>query len=74
MPAINLEDLAARLEAVERELADSRSAARSKKGWRELIGTMEDNEFTRAMLAEIEAARDAERAEARSRIAEGSSS
>ena len=74
MPALKLEDLAVRLEAVERELADSRKVARPKKGWRELIGTMEDNEFTRAMLAEIEASREAERVEARARDVEESSS
>jgi hypothetical protein len=65
MPEITLESLAARLDAVERELHDRSASAVPHHDWRQLVGTMEDNEFTRAMLAEIEAAREAERAEAR---------
>ena len=65
---ITLESLATRLEAVEKQLAEQKATATTvrKKDWRSLIGTMEDNEFTRAMLAEIEASRESERAAARS--------
>lgn len=55
---LTLESLAARLEALEQKLA---AQANERKDWRKVVGRMEDNEFTRAMLAEIEAASDAER-------------
>jgi hypothetical protein len=64
MAELTLESLAARVAALEKKLADQTSAAKTKD-WRRVIGTMEDNEFTRAMLAEIEAAREADRAAAR---------
>ena len=68
MPTLTLENLASRLEAVEKQLAEQKTAVpiAPKKDWRNLVGTMEDNEFTRDMLKEIEAIREAERAEARS--------
>lgn len=66
MPELTLESLAARVAALEAELADQRAYRPPAKGdWRQMIGTMEDNEFTRAMMAEIEATREAERAAAR---------
>ena len=67
MPEITLEGLAARLEAVEARLDEQRFSQRRAlpaKDWRQLVGTMEDNEFTRAVLAEIEAIREADRASA----------
>jgi hypothetical protein len=57
MPELTLEALAKRVEALEQKLA----ALPAEKDWRKGVGTMEDNEFTRAMLAEIEANSDAER-------------
>jgi hypothetical protein len=67
VPEITLESLAARVEALEQKLAAQVAVPPvAIKGWRHLIGTMEDNEFTRSMLAEIEAGREAERAAARS--------
>jgi hypothetical protein len=72
MPEITLESLAARLAAVERQLAEQTAAPPPRtKDWRRTVGTMENNEFTRAMLAEIEAAREAERAAARAGRDEG---
>ena len=54
-----LESLTARVAELERKLADA--VAPPKKDWRDGIGTMEDNEFTRAMMAAIEENREAER-------------
>lgn len=56
--------LTKRVEALERQLAERATEPR-KKDWRRVVGISEDNEFTRAMRAEIEAAREAERRAAR---------
>ena len=69
MPEITLEDLARRLETVEKELAELKQSGR-KKDWRRVVGISEDNEFTRQMQAEIEANREAERKAAREGNAE----
>jgi len=63
MAEVTLESLAARLLVVEAELAEQKRNHDSagKKDWRRVVGISSDNEFTRAMLAEIEAASDAER-------------
>lgn len=62
MPELTLEALAARIEALEKKLAAQATApSAEKKDWRRVVGSMEDNEFTRAMLAEIEATSEAER-------------
>ena len=58
MNDLTLEGLAKRIEVIELQLAAQRSP---KKDWRRVVGISDDNEFTRAMLAEIEAQRDAER-------------
>ncbi len=62
MSELTLEALAKRVEALEQKLAAQEAA---KKDWRSVVGISEDNEFTRLMRAEIEAAREAERTAAR---------
>jgi hypothetical protein len=62
MPELTLESLAARLASLEKDVAALKSGVvRPVKDWRSVIGLSEDNEFTRAMLAEIEANSEAER-------------
>ena len=62
MPELTLESLARRLEEVERRLNERQSSVITPtKDWRSVIGISEDNEFTRLMLAEIEAAHEADR-------------
>lgn len=54
MNELTLEALAKRIEAIEKQLPPRRD-------WLRVVGISDDNEFTRAMLLEIEARRDAER-------------
>jgi hypothetical protein len=62
MPELTLESLARRLAEVERRLnAGLAPAVPPTKDWRSVVGISEDNEFTRLMLAEIEAAHEADR-------------
>ena len=61
MPELTLESLAARVAELERKLAAPSGNTPQSHDWRSIIGMMEDNEFTRDMLAEIEANSDAER-------------
>jgi chromosome condensin MukBEF ATPase and DNA-binding subunit MukB len=62
MPHLTLESLARRLEEVERRLNEKQpSIIAAANDWRCVVGISEDNDFTRLMLAEIEAAHDAER-------------
>jgi len=61
MPELTLESLARRLDEVERRLNERPSVVLPTKDWRSVIGISEDNEFTRLMLAEIEAAHEADR-------------
>lgn len=67
MNELTLEALAKRIEAIELQLAAQRSP---KKDWRRVVGISDDNEFTRAMLTEIEAQRDAQRKAAEEAIPE----
>jgi len=60
MAELTLETLAARVEALERQMTEQTAGSGRKKDWRRVVGNSEDNEFTRQMLAEIEAARTAE--------------
>ncbi len=71
MAEITLESLVARIEALEKKLAalDSGQSTR-KKDWRRVVGTMEDDEFTRAWEAEVEAQAEAERLAAQSEPSE----
>ena len=62
MPEITLEALATRLEAVEKKVESLIPAARD---WRSVVGISEENEFTRAMYADMEALREADRKAAR---------
>lgn len=57
MPEVTLEDLARRVELLEKKLAEGEPR---KKDWRRVVGLSEENEFTRQMLAEIEANSEAE--------------
>jgi hypothetical protein len=52
-----IESLTSRIEILERELAEQKAAHSSvrQREWRNVVGISEDNEFTRSMLAEIEA-------------------
>ena len=62
MPELTLESLARRLDELERRLNEKQaSVVASAKDWRSVVGISEDNEFTRLMLAEIEAAHEADR-------------
>lgn len=65
MPEITLEDLAARLAVVEKELAEQKAAAPRKKDWRRTVGMFAGNEFVRELDAECAATREAERDAAR---------
>jgi chromosome condensin MukBEF ATPase and DNA-binding subunit MukB len=65
-----LESLARRLEEVERRLNKKQpSVIAATKDWRRVVGISEDNDFTRLVLTEIEAAHDAERKAALSKEA-----
>jgi hypothetical protein len=55
-----LENLAKRIEAIEQKLSELSQPAKSKD-WRKVVGISEDNEFSRLVLAEIEANSEAER-------------
>jgi hypothetical protein len=59
MPELTLESLAARVAELERKAAQPPGP--SKLDWLSVVGISDDNEFTRAMLAEIEANSEAER-------------
>ena len=61
MNELTLESLAARVAELERQFARATAASPPKKDWRSGVGSMDDNEFTRAMLAAIEENSEAER-------------
>ena len=62
MSELTLESLARRLEEVERRLNEKQPLIIAPtKDWRRVVGISEDNEFTQLMLAEIEAAHEADR-------------
>jgi hypothetical protein len=58
MAELTLEALAKRIEALEKKLAEQSTPG--KLDWLQVVGISEDNEFTRSMLAEIEANSEAE--------------
>lgn len=72
MAEVTLESLAARLLVVEAELAEQKLIYGSGRtsDWRDLVGMFEDNDFTRSWMAETEAIRLADRAEAASNPSE----
>ena len=59
MAELTLELLAARVAELERRLAGGTPLP--IMDWRSAVGSMEDNEFTRRWVAEMEATREAER-------------
>ena len=63
MPEITLEGLAARLEAVEKQLAERKADSKEprKKDWRRTVGMFAGNEFIKELDAECSAMREAER-------------
>jgi hypothetical protein len=61
MPELTLEALAARLAVVEQKLSALTAVVPVTHDWRSVVGISKDNEFTRSMLAEIEANSEAER-------------
>ncbi len=65
MPELTLESLAARLSEVERELAALRTRPPAvippTRDWRSVVGISEETDFSRAMQAEMDAAREAAR-------------
>ena len=63
MSELTLESLARRIDELERRLNEGRVIAPTRD-WRSVVGISEDNEFTRLMLAEIEAAHEADRQKA----------
>jgi hypothetical protein len=66
MPEVTLESLAARLTAVERELAALKGGyIPASRPWESVIGLAEETEFTRQWIAEMDAAREADRRAAR---------
>ena len=69
MPENTLDALAERMTEVERKLA----AAPKPSDWRAIVGMFPDDEITRAWVAEVEAAREADRAAARANPSEGES-
>ncbi len=69
MPESTLESLTARVAELERKL----SAAAKPTDWRAIVGMFPDDEFTRAWVAEVEAAREADRAAARANPTEDAS-
>jgi hypothetical protein len=69
MPELTLELLAKRLADLERKVAVlSGTMIPPSRDWRSVVGISEETEFTRQMLAEMAAIREAERTEA---LAEG---
>ncbi|MBX9580955.1 MAG: hypothetical protein K2X87_11660 [Gemmataceae bacterium] len=71
MPEVTLEAVAERLAALERQVAALTASTRPPGAvpavgdWRCVVGISADNEFTRQVLAEIEANSEAERRAAR---------
>lgn len=70
MSELTLESLARRVEALEKELTEQRVQNARKKDWRQVVGIIEDNEFTRDWVAETLAIRERERQAAREGRAE----
>ncbi len=62
MAELSLEALAKRIEMLEKKMAEQEAEKTGRKrDWRRVVGVSGDNEFTRLMEAEIEAAREADR-------------
>lgn len=62
MPEVTLESLAARLAAVERELAALKGGyTPASRNWESVVGISEETKFSRQMQAEMRAFKDAQR-------------
>lgn len=61
MPEPTLQELAARLAAVEAQLRTQTTGIPPTRDWRSVVGISEETEFSRAMQAEMDAVREAER-------------
>ena len=65
MPELTLEALAARVAALEREVSQLKGKPPSvippTRDWRSVVGISEETDFSRAMMAEMAARREAER-------------
>ncbi len=70
MSEITLQDLATRLEVVEKKLANLTSVQLPSRGWKSVVGISEQNDFTRDMYAEMQARREEERTAARAEVGE----
>ena len=64
MTELTLESLAARVAELERKQA-APAVSPTNPAWMALVGSMEDNEFTRDMINEMEATREADQRAAR---------
>ena len=74
MPEPTLQELAARLAAVEAQLRTQSGVIPPTRDWRSVVGISEETEFSRAMQAEMDAAREAERQAALAEEPQGSCS
>ncbi len=62
MSELTLESLARRLAEVERRINEKQPTVNAEpRDWRSVVGISEDNDFTRRVLAEIEAAHEQDR-------------
>lgn len=61
MAELTLEELAKRVEVLERKFTELSQTVKANHDWRSVVGISEDNEFTRLVLAEIDANSEAER-------------
>jgi hypothetical protein len=67
MPELTLENLAARVEMLEKEVAEQRELqAGRKKDWRRTVGMFAGSDFIKTLDAEVAIMREAEREAARS--------
>lgn len=67
MPELTLESLAARVAALEKEVAEQKAATPPvrQKDWRRTVGMFAGNDFIQQLDAEVAAMREAERKAAR---------
>ena len=65
MPEITLESLAARLAAVERQLAEQKAAPTRTKDWRRVVGMFDSDPGFLDVIREAEAIREADQAAGR---------
>ncbi len=61
MPDVTIEDLAKRVEELERKLAELAKPQPPANDWRSVVGIFEDDEFSRDMIAETLAIRERSR-------------